>query len=92
MLRWALFVWLSQEIERLNFGSKDSRVLRLLHRELAAAEDVAAALLKEKSAVVNLVPQTRHGQDSSHKATLSKIEMTAASVRKSRLRLLGPPP
>jgi hypothetical protein len=43
-----LFVWLSQEIERLNFGrEKDSRVLRLLHRELAAAEDVAAALLKE---------------------------------------------
>jgi len=47
MLGWALFVWLSQEIERLNFGSKDSRLLRLLHRELAAAEDVAAALLKE---------------------------------------------
>jgi hypothetical protein len=42
-----LFVWLSQEIERLNFGRKDSRVLRLLHRELSAAEDVAAALLKE---------------------------------------------
>jgi hypothetical protein len=40
-------VWLSQEIERLNFGRKDSRVLRLLDRELAAAEDVAAALLKE---------------------------------------------
>jgi len=47
MLGWALFVWLSQEIERLNFGRKDSRLLRLLHRELAAAEDVAAALLKE---------------------------------------------
>lgn len=36
-----------QEIEKLNFGRKDSRVLRLLRRELAAAEDVAAALLKE---------------------------------------------
>jgi hypothetical protein len=47
MLRWALFVWLSQEIEKLNFGRKDSRVLRLLHRELATAEDVAAALHKE---------------------------------------------
>jgi hypothetical protein len=41
-----LFVWLSREIEKLNFGRKDSRVLRLLHSELAAAEDVAA-LLKE---------------------------------------------
>jgi len=29
MLGWALFVWLSQEIERLNVGRKDSRVLRL---------------------------------------------------------------
>ena len=47
------------EIGKLNFGRKDSRVLRLLRRELAAAEDVAAALLKEESAVVNLVPQTR---------------------------------
>jgi hypothetical protein len=37
---------LSQEIERLNFGRKDSRVLRLVHRQLAAAEEVAA-LLKE---------------------------------------------
>jgi hypothetical protein len=44
---WGLFAWLSQEIEKLNFGRKDSRVLRLLRRELAAAEDVAAALLKE---------------------------------------------
>ena len=35
-------------------------MLRLLHRVLAGAEDVAAALLKESSAVVNLVPQTRH--------------------------------
>ena len=49
-----------QEIEKLNFGRKNSRVLRLLRIELAAAEDVAAALLKEQSAVVNLVPQTRH--------------------------------
>ena len=40
-------VWLSQEIERLNFGRKDSRALRFPHRELAVAEDVAAALLKE---------------------------------------------
>ena len=36
-----------QEIEKLNFGRMDSRVLRLPRRELAAAEDVAAALLKE---------------------------------------------
>jgi hypothetical protein len=36
-----------QEIGKLNFGRKDSRVLRLLRRELAAAEDVAAALLRE---------------------------------------------
>ena len=35
-----------QEIEKLNFGRKDSRVIRLLHSEFAAAEDVAA-LLKE---------------------------------------------
>ena len=35
-------------------------MLRLLRRELVAAEDVAAALLNESSAVVNLVPQTRH--------------------------------
>jgi len=35
-----------QEIEKLNFGRKDSRVLRLPRRELAAAADVAA-LLKE---------------------------------------------
>jgi hypothetical protein len=58
--RWALSVWVCLEIEKLNFGRKDSRVLRLLRRELAAAEDVAAALLKEESAVINLVPQTRH--------------------------------
>jgi hypothetical protein len=37
----------AKEIERLNSGRKDSLVLRLLDRELAAAEDVAAALLKE---------------------------------------------
>ena len=36
-----------QEIGKLNFGRKDSRVLRLLCRELAAAEDVAAALLRK---------------------------------------------
>jgi hypothetical protein len=35
-------------------------VLRLLRRELAAAKDMAAALLEEESAVVNLVPQDRH--------------------------------
>ena len=58
MLRWALSVWVFLEIEKLNFGRKDSRVLRLLRRELAAAEDVATALLKEESAAVNLVPQT----------------------------------
>jgi hypothetical protein len=40
-----------QEIEKLSFGRKDPRVLRLLRRELAAAEDVAAALLKEQSAL-----------------------------------------
>jgi hypothetical protein len=34
-------------IEKLNFGRRDSRVIRLLRRELAAADDVAAALLKE---------------------------------------------
>jgi hypothetical protein len=36
-----------QEIEKLNFGTKASRVLRLLRRELAATEAVEAALLKE---------------------------------------------
>ena len=36
-----------QEIEKLNISRTDSRVLRLPRRELAAAEDVAAALLKE---------------------------------------------
>ena len=35
-------------------------MLGLLRRELAAAEDVAA-LLREESAVVNLVPQTPPG-------------------------------
>ncbi len=51
MLLWALSVWISLEIEKLEFGRKDSRVLRLLRRKLAAAEDVAAALLKEESAL-----------------------------------------
>jgi hypothetical protein len=35
-----------QEIEKLNFSRKDSRVLRLLRRERAAPEDVAASSLK----------------------------------------------
>jgi hypothetical protein len=43
------FVWLSHEIERLNFGRKDSRVLRWLHRELAAARRCGGALRKESS-------------------------------------------
>ena len=33
-----------KEIEKLNFGRKDSRVLRLLRREHAAAEVVAAGV------------------------------------------------
>jgi hypothetical protein len=34
------------KLEKLNFSRRDSRVLRLLRRELAAAENVVA-LLKE---------------------------------------------